>query len=65
MYFENRPFQKSVPESTSKGLQNQAHFGPQFQKCLKKGGPEKWSKTGAKKSYFLGPKKPLGPVFEK
>ena len=64
VYSENRPFQKSVPRSTSKDLQNRAHFGPEFRKCLKKGGHEKGSKTGAPKSYFLGPKRPLGAVFE-
>ena len=64
VYSENRPFQKSVPRSTSKDLPNRAHFGPEFRKCLKKGGHEKGSKTGAPKSYFLGPKRPLGPLFE-
>ena len=64
VYSENRPFQKSVPRSTSKDLPNRAHFGPEFRKCLKKGGPEKGSKTGAQKSYFLSPKRPLGALLE-
>ena len=64
VYSENRLFQKSGPRSTAKDLQNRAHFGPEFRKCLKKGGPEKGSKTGAPKSYFLDPKRPLGALFE-
>ena len=53
LYFENRPFQKSPPKTMPKDLQNHAQIVPQFQKCLKKGGPKKGSKTGLQKVNFF------------
>ena len=64
-FFENQPFQKRTLKTMPKDHQNHPQIGPQFQKCLKKSGPKKGSKTGAPKSYFLAPKMPLGAAFEK
>ena len=59
------PFRKVSPKARQKASKIELILGHNFKSASKRGGPEKGSKTGARKSYFLGPKKPLGPVSEK